>query len=459
MPNTIESVMDRTATEGSEAVEAEQHDPPLPASMNELSFEGANASSTEYGSYELVYASERTRIYRNNGLGVKTLIDPNLSIGECLELFQVEQKISSSLPPSCSQRKVLRVDTHQRDPGLFFEWVEGVTVGRWLNDESNNVAQQQMSGDFDDPILATRLKVALAITKAVCDFHEAGMSHGNLTLGNIVLEFSGRSQNCSATLIDYTKSVIISGCPNNTLNGPDHKALIDSKIEKDLRDLGLVLYSILSNHMPNTNEEAAEEKDSEDDVLEQQRNKRGKSEQGFSPAKCLPLYLMSLVSSLLNPTINQEGDSKFLYSSPRNVLADLQLAITKPGIYLKSHCWSDLVTKPLVIPNVFYGRRTELSMLRHSFDAMMEGASKPCAIVVSGYAGSGKTSFVRQVEKQLKQSNGYMIICKFNQIDPPDTILSSGLDLFFEKIIKCGNDDVTDHMQRCIKAELGDRVA
>ena len=456
MPNSVESVMETRASVG--AVKAEDDDPPLPASMNELSFEGANSSSAEYQSYELVHESDTTRIYRNEGLGIKVLVDASLSIGERLELLQIEQKISSNLPPSCSQRRVLRVDTHQRVPGLFFEWVEGLTVGRWLNDESN-VRQQQISGDFYDPILDTRLKVALAATKAVCDFHEAGLFHGNLTLENIVLEFSGGSQNCSATLLDYTKSGMISGSLNDTLDEPNRKALIDPKIEKDMKDLGLVLYSILSNHIPNDNEEAAEKNDPEDDVSEQQRNKRGKSEHGVSPAKRLPLYLMSLVSSLLNPTTNQEGDSLFLYNTPRNVLADLHLAISKPDIYLKVHCWSDLVTKPLVIPNVFYGRRTELSMLRHSFDAMMEGASKPCAICVSGYAGAGKTSFVRQVKTQLKQANGYVITCKFNQIDPPDTILASGFDSFFEKIIEGGDDDVTDNLQRCIRDALGDRVA
>ena len=99
---------------------------------------------------------------------------------------------------------------------------------------------------------------------------------------------------------------------------------------------------------------------------------------------------MSLVSSLLTPVANYGGDDKLQYERPREVLSDLQLAAKNPDTYLKVHRWADYATKPLVLPKgAFYGRRTELSMVQHAFDAMMEGGSKPCALAVSGYAGTG----------------------------------------------------------------------
>ena len=68
----------------------------------------------------------------------------------------------------------------------------------------------------------------------------------------------------------------------------------------------------------------------------------------------------------------------------------MQLATENPDIYLKTHRWADLVTQPLILPlGKFYGRQTELSMVRRAFDVMIEGSSKLCTLVVSGYAGTG----------------------------------------------------------------------
>lgn len=65
---------------------------------------------------------------------------------------------------------------------------------------------------------------------------------------------------------------------------------------------------------------------------------------------------------------------------------------------------------------------------------------------------------LKQVAKPLKQSNGYMIVCKFNQTEPPDTILSSGFDSFFEHVIKSDNEDVKANIKSRIEKILGERA-
>jgi hypothetical protein len=52
-----------------------------------------------------------------------------------------------------------------------------------------------------------------------------------------------------------------------------------------------------------------------------------------------------------------------------------------------------------------------------------------------------------------------MIVCKFNQIDPPDTILACGFDSFFEHILEDDNDDVKMDIKMRIEQALGDRAA
>ena len=69
-----------------------------------------------------------------------------------------------------------------------------------------------------------------------------------------------------------------------------------------------------------------------------------------------------------------------------------------------------------------------------------------------------KTSFLTQIAKTLRQSAGYMIVCKFNQSDPPDTILASGLDTFFEHTLGNFNDESKTNLKNRIEEALGDHV-
>ena len=345
---------------------------------------GANSEPREY---ELLHESETTRIFRSDdGQGIKVLTDPNLSLDERLELFQFEQRVSYSLPPSCSQRKVLHIENGEGVPGMYFEWVDGVTVDEWLRPEVDTQLSEQTDSTNMD--LIARLKVAVAITKTVCDFHEAGLFHGHLSLENVILNFSGEAESCcTATLIDFAKSAILSDC---SLELRDE--FVSTKTQKDLNDLGLIIYSVLSNHIPDIEGQAEEDSSSEeaeDENSEVQARKRGRRQE-TEHTNHLPLYLVSLVSSLLAPTMHQRGTSKYIYTNARNVLSDLMLAAKNPETYLKVLDWANLVTRPLVLPQEsFYGRRTELSMVQHSFDSMMTGGSKPCVLVVSGYAGVG----------------------------------------------------------------------
>ena len=357
----------------------------LPDGINELSV-ASQSVGAEPTAYQLAHESDTTQIFRSGDLGTKVLIDPNLSTDKRRALLRLEQNVSSNLSSSCAQRKVLRVDFSQDQdmPRMHFEWVNGVAADEWLRPKANT--QSCAEADYANMALPARLGVALAITKAVCDFHESGVYHGNLTLKNVVLKFSEGSLDCSATLIDYSKSVILSDCFYTIRDEHERRDYLAMVNQKELNDLGLMIYSVLSNARQT---EQRDDKVNIEDDAKVQENKRGKSQQ-LDTTSNLPLYLMSLVSSLLTEVANYGGNETIQYKHPREVLSDLQLALEKPEIFLKVHRWSDLVTKPLVIPpGAFYGRRAELSMLQHSFDVMMEGNSNPCALVVSGYAGAG----------------------------------------------------------------------
>ena len=69
-----------------------------------------------------------------------------------------------------------------------------------------------------------------------------------------------------------------------------------------------------------------------------------------------------------------------------------------------------------------------------------------------------KTTLLNQVNKPLREANGYSIVCKFNQTDSPDTILAAGFDSFFESMFK-EDDGVKREVKNRIDDALGERVA
>ena len=59
--------------------------------------------------------------------------------------------------------------------------------------------------------LKARLHVAIAIAKTLCDHHDAGVYHNNVSdMSNIIVETYNEGRYCSVTLIDLAKSVLVS---------------------------------------------------------------------------------------------------------------------------------------------------------------------------------------------------------------------------------------------------------
>ena len=185
--------------------------------------------------------------------------------------------------------------------------------------------------------------------------------------------------------MDYSKLIILSESSFGILDKKHCKAYVDARNQKDLKDLGMIIYVVLSNCiadlLPSQEEDTARSGDERNEVAVQ-RSKRGKR-QMVQQRNNLPLYLVSLALLLLTPTTDQAGDAKFFYKSAREVPLDLQLAANDPDIYLKFHQWDDFMNAPLMMPQgSFFGQKTELSMVQHAYDAMMEGGNKTCAVMV-----------------------------------------------------------------------------
>ena len=77
---------------------------------------------------------------------------------------------------------------------------------------------------------------------------------------------------------------------------------------------------------------------------------------------------------------------------------------------LGTHDFSDR----LLIPQRLYGRDAELKQLTSAFEETLEG--RPGLVLVGGYSGVGKTSFINELCRPIVRERGYFISGKFDQV-------------------------------------------
>jgi hypothetical protein len=137
-------------------------------------------------------------------------------------------------------------------------------------------------------------------------------------------------------------------------------------------------------------EKAKEDDGSEDDSLflddsiNRKKKKRGKSSRAIEG---MPLYLTSMISALTNNDHDDVHTER--YENADSVLADLIVASNKFDIYLGRQFDREdaSLLNHLPIPrSAFYGRQSELSILKSSLHSVMD-FGKPMMTMVSGHAG------------------------------------------------------------------------
>ena len=340
----------------------------------------------------IVHSNKTSAIYRHRKQGIKVIIDSDEGqISRLAHEHNISKYLSSS---TCLYRKVLHVTEFQGKPAMYYQWTDGDTLQEWLD----TITQQNIDFWNDRRVL----QIAIAIAYSLSQLHDAGIAHNKLTPENIVL---GTFEGCYvATLIDLSWATI---CPGKQ---SDPGEVATASIAKDLTDLGRVLNSIFtgndvliraaetnrSEHGIVTEVKESEEYDVTEDEDSEEHNRQrlvqgNRSKQGkhLQPGEGLPLYLSSLISTLILTDTGRSNSE--LYPNVKNVLSDLRVLAKKSQLYMKRLNYRDNNSRSrLRIPNdVFYGRQAELSLLLHALNFVAKLGGEPTMTVVSGCAGAG----------------------------------------------------------------------
>ena len=315
-----------------------------------------------------VHQSDKTIIYRlHAGTFVKVARDPQPSQEQVIRLMQ-EQNVAAFLPGSVrGKRKVLGVTNLNGRTALAFKWANGITVQDWLQK-----VDSRRDSTVQNEYFTVRVRAAMAIAKTLADFHDNGVVYNSLNSRDIVL--SPSEEGYSATFIDLSRSVIVSGDELNTES-------IDTK--NDLRALGKLLYQVFDGSLEDLDPARIHSDYGDDDFVP--TRKRGKQQ---LLREGLPIYLGSLISALLDDALLSTG---VCYSDARDVYHDLKVYVDDASGQLgRIDLDDDTMASRLRLPqNMFYGRQVQMSLILKLFQTSIEFGNVPQIAMISGCPGSG----------------------------------------------------------------------
>ncbi len=117
----------------------------------------------------------------------------------------------------------------------------------------------------------------------------------------------------------------------------------------------------------------------------------------------------------------------------------------------------DDYTDKMNIPQKLYGRDQDLLILKDTFSSVCQGESH--LVIVRGSSGIGKTSFVRELQRDVHINQGYFISGKYdqNKNNQPYSAIFQALDQLVQKILSGGEYTIQTYKNKITKA-LDDNI-
>ncbi|HBG06423.1 MAG: hypothetical protein A2075_00430 [Geobacteraceae bacterium GWC2_58_44] len=256
------------------------------------------------------------------------------------------------------------------------------------------------------------LLLALNITDAVADLHRQGLIHGNINPHRILVHQetgavtlgspSGKPQ------LPYSHPAL-GYLPEGELSppymSPEQTGRMNRGVDQrsDLYSLGVVLYQMLTGTLPFH----------ADDLMEWVHCHIAHPVR--PPGDLLPQG-PALLSDMVLKLLAKEPEER--YQSAAGLAADLRRSLARwreQGEIEPFALGEEDISERLLIPHRLYGRERELALLLAAFDRVVkEGRAE--VVMVSGYAGIGKTSLVRELYQRVAHERGFFLTGKFDQL-------------------------------------------
>jgi PAS domain S-box-containing protein len=292
--------------------------------------------------------------------------------------------------------KVYALEMHQGIPYLIMEDFEARSLDQFLD-------------QFQQPV--PFLKIAIEITSKLAQIHTHHIVHKDIKPQNILVNLENNQVKIAdfgiAAFIPYQQQIVSS---SSRIEGslpylsPEQTGRMNRGIDhrSDLYSLGVTFYEMLTGQLPFQGK----------DPLEWVHCHIAKSP--LSPNKLnsdIPQILCDIIMKLLSKVAEQR------YQSALGLQFDLQKCLRQletTGQIQSFILGEQDISERFQIPQKLYGREPEIAKLLQAFERVVS-QGKPELVLVSGYAGVGKSSLVKEIHKPIVRERGVFISGKFDQ--------------------------------------------
>jgi len=251
-------------------------------------------------------------------------------------------------------------------------------------------------------------KVAIAVSQALAQLHQAGVIHKDVNPANILWSEPRES----LKLIDFdmaSEQDVERLDPDDALSGslpyisPEQTGRMNRTVDyrADFYSLGVTFYQLLTGRLPF-------EADDGMGWLHCHITKTPPDPRVYKA--CIPEALARMTLKLMAK--NPEDR----YQSARGLTMDLRECREqwqRKGAIIDFHLARQDVSKSLQIPQKLYGRDEEITAMLNAFEETARDRS--ALMMVAGYAGVGKSALVHKVYESIRGRHGYFIEGKFEQ--------------------------------------------
>ena len=261
------------------------------------------------------------------------------------------------------------------------------------------------------PLELTRfLRVAIGLAAALARVHRRGLIHKDIKPANVLVDAAGNVRLTGFGIASRLPRERQAPAPPEVIAGtlaymaPEQTGRMNRSIDtrSDLYSLGVTLYEMLTGVIPFT---ASDPMEWVHCHIARQPMPPGERVNG------IPDPVAVIVLKLLAKTAEDR------YQTAAGVVADLRRCLTAwetQGCIHPFPLGTQDVPDQLLIPEKLYGREAEIDALVAAFDRVVTHGTTEL-VLVSGYAGIGKSSIVNELHKVLVPPSGLFAAGKFDQ--------------------------------------------
>lgn len=371
---------------------------------------------------DTLYESQRTVIYRasrtqDNTPVILKVLNREYPSPEEFASFKREFGITRNLHLE-GVITPYKLEKHGNSMVMSLEDFEGISLAKVL------VSRRFPLEEF--------LKLALRITSILGEIHQHQVIHKDLNPSNIIWN----PETDQLKIIDFGISTLVSHDQPSILNpnvlegtiaymSPEQTGRMNREIDyrTDFYSLGVTLYEMLLGFLPFQTTDTME-------LIHCHLAKSPRAPHELNPD--IPKPVSQIIMKLMAKTAEDR------YQSIRGIVSDLRKCheqLTFTGQIQFVAVGQDDVSERFQFPQKLYGRSEHYHTLLKAFDRVSKGRRE--CILVSGYAGMGKSALVHEIYEPVIARRGYFVAVKFDQVkqDIPYLPLIQALQALIQQIL------------------------